>query len=49
MLNAATMLAAMLQTSFFGLLIPLLVLGVAVLSDNDNEDDVHQEEGTQED
>jgi hypothetical protein len=49
MLNAATMLATMLQTSFFGILIPLLVLGVAVLSDNDNEDDVHQEECTQED
>ena len=49
MLNAATMLATMLQPSFFGLLISLLVLGVAVLSDNDNENDVHQEEGAEED
>lgn len=48
-LNAATMLATMLQASFFGLLVPLLILSVAVLRDNDNEDDVHQEEAAQED
>ena len=48
-LYAATMLAAMLQPSFFGLLIPLLVLSVAVLRDNDNKDDIHQKEGAQED
>ena len=49
MLNPAAMLATMLQASFLGLLVPLLVLSVTVLRDDDNEDDVHQEEGTQED
>lgn len=48
-LNATAMLATVLQASFFGLLIPLLVLSVAVLRYDNNEDDVHEEEGTQED
>ena len=48
-LNPAAMLATMLQASFLGLLVPLLVLSVTVLRDDDNEDDVHQEEGAQED
>lgn len=49
MLNAATMMATMYQAGFFRLLISLLVLRVPILRDDDNEDDVHQEEGTQED
>jgi hypothetical protein len=48
-LNAATMMATMYQAGFFGLLISLLVLRVPILRDDDNEDDVHQEEGAQED
>ena len=45
----AAMLATVYQAGLFCLLISLFVLSVPVLRDDDDEDDVHQEEGTQED
>ena len=48
-LDAATMHSTVMQARFLGLLVPLLVLGVPVLRDDDNEDNVHEEEGAQED
>lgn len=49
MLDTAAMNSTMMQARFLSLLISLLVLGVPVLRDDDNEDDVHEEEGAQED
>lgn len=48
MLNGTPMLETLLQARFFGLLIPLLLLGVAVLRNDDDQDYVHQEEGAKE-
>jgi hypothetical protein len=48
-LDTAAMHSTVMQARFLGLLISLLVLGVPVLRDDDNEDDVHEEEGAQED
>ena len=48
-LDAAAMHSTVMQTRFLRLLVPLLVLGVPILRDDDNEDDVHEEEGPEKD